>query len=165
MVSVSLTTLALARSERQHQRAIRDLIGGALTADHFDAVIAIELAQPDNYSTAVGELVGLCRSPRTDSPVTGIVPSLLEPPTSRTSPLRVALALEAIRIIKNRTMPLVTSDSLVAIARRQGFRAANAATALAALGHPLTDWADLSQRERAAFLLGSVVRRRREANR
>lgn len=150
MVSVALNQrqLACARAaQRDHVRAAVDAALAATTAD------VTALVRRDCYAAAVRTLIAIVRPIRPNH----LVPMLLE--TCDATPGRVAAMFDAVKSVDDG--PLVTLDTLAAIARRKGRRAENARTALAALGAPFHPWPDMGRRERAAYILGLVVQLRR----
>jgi hypothetical protein len=133
--------------------ALQAQIDGMLSADEFQPQTALPLATREQYADSVGILLRLCGREHS----TQIVPVLLDIFSPRVTAFRIGSAFGAIRRddFEGRAFTLATLRSLAA-------RNENAAAALAALGEPVRPWTDASSRERAALILGYVVRARRD---
>lgn len=144
------------RDDADANAATRGAIDAVLAADCFDADALACLASRHLYPIAVAQLAEMlvCR-PRTSN---SLAPMLWDH-----VPLRLARELRAVPSYDDRAPPSNFTEHLRDVAQGKGRRAPGARVTLAALGTPVRPWPAMDRRERAAYLLGLVVRLRRRA--
>lgn len=148
-VQWSLTAQKLGEAERQRVAEIRDAIERALASPNFEPAALQWLARRDQYSTAATYLETLAEGNRLA--FRGLLAVLNDRAAAPLWPRRLALTLG---LADDR-------EARIDVKKLRRMRNVGARVALACLGE--IQWERAGRRERAAFLLGELVRLRHEA--
>jgi hypothetical protein len=143
---------SIAAAERN---AAAEMVESLLAADQFDSTVIKVLADRKNYSDAATALLKNCRTHKTQA-LGAVIPALLETTLSTVTLYRLAVAFAVPGLFDKDHKLAVTTD----IHFLRAHKSLAARLVLAVIGEPQASFNELTKSQRAALVLGHLVRER-----